>query len=186
MNNYLKKEIMDYCKSVIKRNVRSTFYNKKELLEQIDTYGLDEWQDMVEDGEWKLIDEIENAINEQIEQWARFYQYEIDEDLLLDLDTEEVSDRYTHCYYNKVPRNFPQPRNIGKYNYIDHTLSNILGGLRIPLKEFINYSDIAIEELPIYGKLNEENRKKRKISVKNYIEDLREYFENKRWEEDED
>lgn len=186
MSEYLKQELLRYCENHIKKEVHRKFYNKERWLKEIN-YGLDDYQDMVEDGCWKLIDEIESSIDDAIRCWGRFYEYEINEELLLSLTTQDVTSSSMHCYYNEVPKNFPVPRQMNKNHWVDRGLSTKLGYLRIPLKDLINYTEKDIEELPIYSKLNEENKKLRKIIIKNYIEDLKEYIENKRWlEEDED
>ena len=179
MNEYLKKELMNYMKTYIKRYLNDKFYDKEKLLEEIDDIGLNDWQEVSTNYTCSLIELLENDINDFIRYWCKEYQYNIDKDLILDLTTADITFSARHTFFNNIPQDFPYPKKLLKHkNMGDLETSNVLGFLRIPLKEFINYTEKEIESLPIYSKLKDENKQIRKIIIKNYIEDINNYLEN--------
>lgn len=178
MNNYLKEELIRYAKNYIKNNVHEKFYYKQNILDEIENVGLNEYSELVEDGDTKFLDLLEWDIQDSIDKWCEEYAKYIDKELLLNLTTKDITNSSRHTRFNNVPDEFPYPIKLfNKWERADIQLSNMLGFLKIPIKELIEYTDEDIENMPIYQKLKEENKKIRQIEIKNYINDIKEYLE---------
>ena len=66
MNKNLEDGLILYAIDLIKKEVSPSEYYKDDLIKEIKTHGVDVYGYLEENGEWKLIDELEQKINEVI------------------------------------------------------------------------------------------------------------------------
>ena len=147
MDKYLEKQLIDYAKSMIKKEVPENQYYKNDLIKEINTCGYDECGDMVENGNWKLIDEIQGSIDDTIRKWCEYYERDFDKETILNMSLESISRVNRHTYFNIVPDDFP----ICRDSQADHFLRLI----KMQVKDFIKLSFEEICRLPLcFPKLN--------------------------------
>jgi hypothetical protein len=171
MNEYLKKQLVDYAKKLIKEEVPPSEYYKEDLINEINTYGIDYYSDISEDGDWKLIDELQSQIDDTIRNWCRYYEKEFDKDTILEMPLQKLSRTDRHTYLNIVPDDFPECQDIKT----DHFLRLI----KMQVKDFIKLSFDEICKLPLCSQqLKEEKKEERYLKVLEYQTNIINYINN--------
>lgn len=172
MDGYLKDKLICYAIGLIKKEVSPSEYYKDDLIGEIRTYGLDDYQDLVENGDWKLIDAIQSEIDDVIRDWCRFYEKEFDKETILKMPLQKVSNVDRHTYLSIVPDDFPRCN--------DYKADHFLRLVKINIEEFIKLSFEEICKLPLCSPLLKEEKKEERYlkvleyqqNIINYINDL--------------
>lgn len=171
MNIYLKEQLIDYAKSMIKKEVSENQYYKNDLINEISTYGYDDYGDIVENGNWKLIDEIESSIDDTIRNWCQYYEREFDKETILNMSLQSISRVDRHTYFNIVPDDFPECQ--------DSQADHFLRFIKMKVKDFIKLDFEEICKLPLCSpQLKEEKKEKRYLKVLEYQTDIINYINN--------
>lgn len=169
MNIYLKEQLIDYAKSKIKKEVPENQYYKNDLINEIRNYGIDDYGDLIENGDWKLIDEIESSIDDTIRKWCQYYEKEFDKETILNMDLQSISRTNRHTYFNIVPDDFPKCQ--------DSEADHFLRLIKMQVKDFIKLSFDEICKLPLCSpQLKEEKKEKRYLKVLEYQTNIINYI----------
>lgn len=172
IDKYLEDNLIYYAIELIKKEVSPSEYYKDDLIDEIRTYGIDDYGDFSEDGSWKLIDMLQSSIDDVIRNWCKYYEKKFDKETILKMPLQKLSNVDRHTYLNIVPDDFP------KCN--DYKADHFLRLLKINVEDFIKLNFDEICKLPLCSpKLKEEKKEERYLkvleyqqSIMNYINDL--------------
>jgi hypothetical protein len=171
LDNYITDTLFIEISSLIRKNVPSNQYYKEDLINELRTYGYDEWGDLVEDGEWKLIDMIEQSIANVVINWCNSYEKDFDKETILQLSLNDISKNARHSYFNIVPDDFPECE--------DRQADRFLSFIKMNVSEFIKLDFKEICELPLYAQnLKEEKKEERFLKVLEYQHNIIDYINN--------
>lgn len=171
MSEYLKDSLIYYAIELIKKEVSPSEYYKEELINEIRTYGIDGYGDLCEDGDWKLIDELQSEIDSTIRNWCRNYEKEFNKETILEMPLQTLSNTDRHTYLNIVPDDFPSCQ--------DREADHFLRLLKMNVSDFIKLDFNEICNLPLCSPtLKEEKKEKRYLRVLEYQQDIIDYINN--------
>lgn len=171
MSEYLKDSLIYYAIELIKKEVSPSEYYKEELINEIRTYGIDDYGDLIENGCWKLIDILQSEIDDAIRNWCENYEKEFDKETILKMPLQKLSNTDRHTYLNIVPDDFPRCN--------DYKADHFLRLLKIDVEEFIKLNFEEICKLPLCSpQLKEEKKEERYLSVLEYQQNIINYINN--------
>ena len=171
MNKNLEDGLILYAIDLIKKEVSPSEYYKDDLIKEIKTHGIDSYGYLEENGEWKLIDELEQRMNEVIRNWCELYEKEFDKETILKMPLDKLFNSSRHTYLTIVPDDFP------KCN--DYKAEHFLRLLKMNVEDFIKLDFKEIHELPLCSpKLKEEKKEDRYLKVLEYQASIIDYINN--------
>lgn len=171
MNKNLEDELILYAIRLIEKEASPSEYYKDDLINEIRTYGIDDYGDLDKNGEWKLIDLLKQRIDETIRSWCEFYEKEFDKETILKMPLEELFSSSRHTYLNIVPDDFPRCN--------DYKAEHFLRLLKMNVEDFIKLDFKEIHELPLCSpKLKDEKKEDRYLKVLEYQASIIDYINN--------
>ena len=105
IDKYLEDNLIYYAIELIKKEVSPSEYYKDDLIDEIRTWGIDNYGDFSEDGSWKLIDMLQSSIDDVIRNWCGYYEKQFDKETILKMPLQKLSNVDRHTYLNIVPIN---------------------------------------------------------------------------------